>query len=782
MRSHHYFRSYLAAFLCGLIACLPASAATLTYPEGTTVVFNPSSTLSGLNVGAIAGDPSAPVNGDIWYDSTANELTARINGANVALGSGGGSGTAAGLIYITNDAGTTTNYNPASDTDAARGTALLAAVAAATAGQTVRVGAGTFALAASRLLIPDDVDLDLDPGTLITGTANLSTVGPIVRPGNRTTVRGGKIQGVAASAVSQAPFGLSSFVSSPDPLTVDFVLDGVTLEADSDAFYILSNEACTGTIRNCTFISKYDIIYVSGYNGDPASHVVRIYNTRGIVVGPSTIASPLGRGTTIAYGATVDIHGGSLAISDGGTTLNAGVASYESGTLNLYGVKITTSNGANPNYDLYTNGSGVIRVNGGEGSGTGGIFSTNSGANVTYTGNLSAGGNGTADNGKAAIFGTGGIFDVTTELTVHNSANAAHAYLSDDGTLGFHAVGETNPRELAFPSDVLEGESKEIATKNWVTANATGNVATDAIFDAKGDLAVGTGANTAAKLTVGTNGYVLTADSAEATGIKWAPAASGGSLTATYVGYGDGANALTGEAAFAYTAASNTLGIDTIQLGATGVNITNDADGAITFTGSSAGEDEALTINLDDTANEAVISSSTGITALNTGSIGIKASGATSELGPLQTSDGKPLLNDLSVYAAGTAYTLTNTSAQVTFGTTSPIKVIDSAGTYLITVRCLVDYSAATVSAETATIKLRRTNNTAADVTGATTTLDLPVATTLTHSYGSVTLPPVLYVTTASDDSLSIFANVSATLGAGSIKISEASIVAVRIR
>ena len=87
MRSHHYF-------LCGLIACLPASAATLTYPEGTTVVFNPSSTLSGLNVGAIAGDPSAPVNGDIWYDSTANELTARINGANVALGSGSGSGNA----------------------------------------------------------------------------------------------------------------------------------------------------------------------------------------------------------------------------------------------------------------------------------------------------------------------------------------------------------------------------------------------------------------------------------------------------------------------------------------------------------------------------------------------------------------------------------------------------------------------------------------------------------------------------------------------------------------
>lgn len=60
----------------------------------------------------------------------------------------------------------------------------------------------------------------------------------------------------------------------------------------------------------------------------------------------------------------------------------------------------------------------------------------------------------------------------------------------------------------------------------------SGSVATDAIWDAKGDLAGGTGANTAARLAVGTNGHVLTADSAEATGLKWA-AAAGGSANAS---------------------------------------------------------------------------------------------------------------------------------------------------------------------------------------------------------------------------------------------------------
>jgi hypothetical protein len=45
---------------------------------------------------------------------------------------------------------------------------------------------------------------------------------------------------------------------------------------------------------------------------------------------------------------------------------------------------------------------------------------------------------------------------------------------------------------------------------------------------AKGDLVVGSATNDAAILGVGTNNQVLTADSAEATGMKWATAASGG--------------------------------------------------------------------------------------------------------------------------------------------------------------------------------------------------------------------------------------------------------------
>ena len=58
------------------------------------------------------------------------------------------------------------------------------------------------------------------------------------------------------------------------------------------------------------------------------------------------------------------------------------------------------------------------------------------------------------------------------------------------------------------------------------TVTVTNSMAT--AIDAKGDLIGGTGADTFARLVVGANGTVLTADSAETTGLKWAAASSGG--------------------------------------------------------------------------------------------------------------------------------------------------------------------------------------------------------------------------------------------------------------
>ena len=65
------------------------------------------------------------------------------------------------------------------------------------------------------------------------------------------------------------------------------------------------------------------------------------------------------------------------------------------------------------------------------------------------------------------------------------------------------------------------------------TVTVTNSMAT--AIDAKGDLVAGTGADTFAKLTVGANDTVLTADSTTATGLKWATPSSGASFVGASV-------------------------------------------------------------------------------------------------------------------------------------------------------------------------------------------------------------------------------------------------------
>jgi hypothetical protein len=78
------------------------------------------------------------------------------------------------------------------------------------------------------------------------------------------------------------------------------------------------------------------------------------------------------------------------------------------------------------------------------------------------------------------------------------------------GTTG-QVLSKTSGTDLAF---------------TWV-AQDDSNAIQNAIVDAKGDLIGATAADTPARLAVGTNGQVLTADSTASTGLKWATVGAG---------------------------------------------------------------------------------------------------------------------------------------------------------------------------------------------------------------------------------------------------------------
>jgi hypothetical protein len=101
--------------------------------------------------------------------------------------------------------------------------------------------------------------------------------------------------------------------------------------------------------------------------------------------------------------------------------------------------------------------------------------------------------------------------------------------LVKDGAAAIRTLGSSIDTSFV---DLKGGTTGQVLAKasgtdldfTWAT-DASGIPAT--IFDAKGDIIAASAADTAARLAVGANGTVLTADSGETTGIKWAtPAAA----------------------------------------------------------------------------------------------------------------------------------------------------------------------------------------------------------------------------------------------------------------
>jgi hypothetical protein len=107
-------------------------------------------------------------------------------------------------------------------------------------------------------------------------------------------------------------------------------------------------------------------------------------------------------------------------------------------------------------------------------------------------------------------------------LTKINCVIITDNILESNGT-AHEAVSFTKINNAYLGGNVIDGFTGLLTQAGCtnIVIGSSGDVATDPIWDSVGDLAVGTGPNTASRLSVGIDGRYLKADSGEATGLIW---------------------------------------------------------------------------------------------------------------------------------------------------------------------------------------------------------------------------------------------------------------------
>jgi hypothetical protein len=119
----------------------------------------------------------------------------------------------------------------------------------------------------------------------------------------------------------------------------------------------------------------------------------------------------------------------------------------------------------------------------------------------------------TAAGGETSLSGTD-----DNGLTLSYLAGKEQVYLNGVLLARTSDYTASNGTSITSLAALAAGDILEIIT---FTAFDLATAIDKALFDAKGDILVATAANTPGKLTVGTNGFYLSADSSTATGLKW---------------------------------------------------------------------------------------------------------------------------------------------------------------------------------------------------------------------------------------------------------------------
>jgi len=219
---------------------------------------------------------------------------------------------------------------------------------------------------------------------------------------------------------------------------------------------------------------------------------------------------------TLSGAPTVDLHAATKAYVDtvaGSATAAAASAAAAATTYDNFDDRYLGAKSSAPSVD--NDGNALI---------TGAIYWNSTSNNMfAWTGSAWGSISSTADIYRYRYTATGGETSKSgaddNGLTLSYIVGKEQVYLNGVLLVRTTDYVATDGTSIASLAALAAGDILEIIT---FTAFELANVLSPTLFDAKGDILVATSADTAGKLTVGTNGYFLKADSSTATGLTWA--------------------------------------------------------------------------------------------------------------------------------------------------------------------------------------------------------------------------------------------------------------------
>jgi len=355
-----------------------ASGATWTIDDGAvdtgaildgTILNSDISASAAIALTKLATDPLARANHtgtQAWSTLTGTPTT--LAGYGIVDADSGAVG-----VIVQNDAGTKGTYTPASDSNAARGTALINAVAAAVAGDAIIVSPGTYEITTTQLVIPAGASL------IGYGWQTTKIVGE-KRTNNIKVANNVTIQGLNVTTVTPSNSSGHSIIGNESAAYTGVVIRDCYLEGEQDIFNGWGQYNNTDIrLVNCILVSKFDI-----FNHSPGTgNTITIEGCTILADGDGNPDSSAGLSGLVTHtGVTMNVRNTRIIMGEaaaGGA--GPAIVGVGSGVANIQDCWLTVEAGG---YDLQQTSSSTINVTGGRGSGTNGAYSTS--GTITHIG------------------------------------------------------------------------------------------------------------------------------------------------------------------------------------------------------------------------------------------------------------------------------------------------------------------------------------------------------------------------------------------------------------